>query len=117
MNCEEKAITIEYSHRFRREFKRLAKKFRSLALDLDSLKTSLRKNPTQGASLGNNLHKVRMAIESKGGGKSGGARVITHVVIDYEDGKLTFLTIYDKSEHSSISDKELTELMQECGLL
>ncbi len=34
-------------------------------------------NPTSGTSLGHNLYKIRLAIASKGKGKSGGARVIT----------------------------------------
>ena len=36
----------------------------------------LRKNPMAGADLGDGIRKVRMAITSKGKGKSGGARVI-----------------------------------------
>lgn len=116
MNYEEKDITIEYMPQFRRDLKRLAKKYRSLPLDLKELKLALRENPLLGADLGDNLHKVRLAITSKGKGKSGGARVITHVLLSVENGLIRLLTIYDKSERSNITDKELRALMKACGI-
>lgn len=117
MSCEEKDITINYLFDFKREFKRLAKKYRSLPFDLNEFKKSIRKAPTQGTSLGKNLHKVRLAISSKGGGKSGGARVITHVILSYNEGVVNLLAIYDKSECSSLSDKELETLLKKNGLI
>jgi len=54
-----------------------------------------------------------MSIKSKGKGKSGGARVITYSLTkDDEDINLTLLTIYDKSERSTISDKEIKDLLK-----
>ena len=73
----------------------------------------LRKNPMAGADLGDGIGKVRMAITSKGKGKSGGARVITYtadVITVSCEGELLLLSIYDKSEHSTISDKEIKRL-------
>lgn len=49
--------------------------------DFAGLLESLRREPQQGVDLGRGLHKVRMAISSKGKGKSGGARVITLTVL------------------------------------
>ena len=46
-----------------------------------------------------------MPITAKGKGKSGGARVITHIKIIANTVYLT--SIYDKSEKSSISANEL----------
>lgn len=60
--------------------------------------------------------KVRMAITSKGVGKSGGARVIT-VVIAYIKDALGLLYIYDKSERNTIKGKELTELLKKNGII
>lgn len=117
MSCGEKDITINYLPDFSREFKRLAKKYKSLLLDLNDFKASIRQNPSQGVNLGRNLHKVRLAIASKGGGKSGGARVITYVIVSHDKGNVSFVTIYDKSERSSISDKELKALLKKNGLL
>ncbi|MCG8320024.1 MAG: type II toxin-antitoxin system RelE/ParE family toxin [Cytophagales bacterium] len=88
---------------FKREIKKLAKKFPSLKNDFAQLLESLQEEPTQGTSLGNNCYKIRMAITSKGKGKSGGSRVITHLKVSHTSVYL--LSIYDKSEQENISDK------------
>lgn len=103
---------------FDREFKRLAKRYKSLKEDILVLANDLLQNPELGTPLGNNLRKVRMSITSKGKGKSGGARVITYtVVVTQMDAEIKLLTIYDKSEQASISDKELLEIMKKNGIL
>jgi mRNA-degrading endonuclease RelE of RelBE toxin-antitoxin system len=66
---------------FEKDLKKLAKKYNSLKLDLRALLNELKTNPNQGTSLGRNCYKIRLAITSKGKGKSGGARIITHIVI------------------------------------
>lgn len=104
-------ITIEYLEYCRKEIKRLSKKYRSLLSDLDKLEEVLKENPTLGIDLGHNLRKIRLAITSKGKGKSGGARVITHVLVYNDSGTIRFIAIYDKSECSNISDKELAALI------
>jgi len=66
-------------------------------------------NPTLGTPIGKDCYKLRIAITSKGKGKSGGARMITYVRIVK---KTVFLMdIYDKSEQANISDKELLMLI------
>ena len=93
---------------FDKDTKRLAKKYPSLIADLKDLRVQLTENPYLGTPLGGNTYKVRMAITSKGKGKSGGARVITCVKI--VDDAIHLLTIYDKAEISNISDEYLEEL-------
>jgi hypothetical protein len=100
---------------FKKHAKIIGKKHRSLKSDLDKLIGSLEENPEQGEPLGKDCYKVRMAITSKGKGKSGGSRVITCVKVVDQDVYL--LTIYDKSEKENISDKELDELLKLAGLL
>jgi hypothetical protein len=56
-----------------------------------------------------------MAITSKGKGKSGGSRVISCVKI--VANSVFLLSIYDKGDKESISDKELDELLRFAGLL
>lgn len=90
---------------FDKQAKKLAKKYPSLKHDLAELLESLADKPDQGTALGNNFYKIRLAIASKAKGKSGGARVITYVKIAVTTVYLT--AIYDKSEKSTISDKEL----------
>ena len=70
-----------------------------------------------GVALGKDLRKVRFSIKSKGKGKSGGARVITHVVVKIEEANITLVTIYDKSSQETISEKELLFLIKKNGLL
>lgn len=94
---------------FERKLKRLAKKYRSLSTDLALVIDELIENPTLGTPIGKDCYKLRIAIASKGKGKSGGARMITYVRIVK---KTVFLMdIYDKSEQANISDKELLMLI------
>lgn len=95
---------------FKRELKKLAKKFPSLKDDFAKLIENLQEEPEQGTSLGNNCYKIRMAITSKGKGKSGGSRVITYVQV--LKTTVYLLSIYDKSDKENISDKELKELLK-----
>ena len=95
---------------FDRQAKRLAKKYPSLKDDLSELIKSLVHEPEQGKALGNNFYKVRLAISSKGKGKSGGARVITYLKVTATTVYLT--AIYDKSVKSSISDIELEQIFK-----
>jgi hypothetical protein len=90
---------------FKAEFKTLFKKYPSLRREISQLGETLQVNPSQGISIGKNCYKIRLAIRSKGTGKSGGARVITHIKIIKQTVYL--LSIYDKSEQSTIADKEL----------
>lgn len=95
---------------FDKQLKRLAKKYPSLKKEFAQLLESLEQEPEQGTNLGNNCYKIRIAIASKGKGKSGGARVITNFVISEETVYL--LSIYDKSEKENLTDKELDELLK-----
>ncbi len=96
---------------FDRQLKRLAKKYHSLKTDLAELGNQLAENPVIGTPIGQDCYKIRLAITSKGKGKSGGARVITHVYI--ADTTIYLIAIYDKSEQDNISDKELDELLKQ----
>ncbi|PIQ16755.1 MAG: hypothetical protein COW67_01205 [Flavobacteriales bacterium CG18_big_fil_WC_8_21_14_2_50_32_9] len=94
---------------FERKLKRLAKKYKSLANDLAAVFDELVENPTLGTPIGKDCYKLRIAIASKGKGKSGGARMITYVRVVK---KTVFLMdIYDKSEQANISNKELLMLI------
>ena len=65
---------------FKKEAKRLIKKFPSLKEELLELDRLLTDNPNSGVDLGHNTFKIRLGIKSKGKGKSGGGRVITYVI-------------------------------------
>lgn len=96
---------------FRKEAKKLIRKYPSLKDELAELGQRLSEDPIKGIALGNDCYKIRMAIKSKATGKSGGARVLTHVV-HVTDQVVYLLSIYDKSEQENVSDKELQELLK-----
>ena len=101
-----KIITITY---FDKQFKYLAKKYPSLKNELINLVTELKSEPDKGTPIGRNCYKIRLAISSKGKGKSGGARVISYIKIT--ETSVFLLSIYDKSEKENIDDKELIKLL------
>lgn len=99
---------------FEKEAKKLSKKYPSLAADLNVLYRELQANPKTGSSLGKNLYKIRISIKSKGKGKSGGGKVITYLLEKSSDQlTLYLLSIYDKSDVSSLTDKEIAELIKQ----
>lgn len=106
------SVTLHLHDEFKRQFRRLRKKYRSLTDDLEDLQQELKKNPNQGDDLGGGVRKIRMAIASKGKGKSGGARVLTLNVLINSDTDITLLTIYDKNEIENVSDEYIRWLVE-----
>ena len=82
---------IEVAPEFARRLKKLSKRYKSIKQDYEDFLHFLQSNPLQGVDLGKGLRKIRMSI-------------------------IELLTIYDKSEMESISDKELLNLMKRNGL-
>lgn len=105
MSFSVKSISV-----FERQTKRLVKKYPSLKKDIQKLINELKVLPEKGTSIGHNCYKIRLAIASKGKGKSGGARIITQVI--FKNDTVYLLSIYDKSEIANITDKEILELIQ-----
>ncbi len=95
---------------FERQVKRLLKKYPSLKKEIHCLIEELKKEPERGIFIGHNCYKIRIAIGSKGKGKSGGARIITHLIYKHET--VFLLTIYDKSEIENLTDNEILELVK-----
>ena len=96
--------------KFDKDLKRLVKKYPSLKNEFFELIQNLEQQPKQGTLIGNNCYKIRIAIASKGKGKSGGARIITHLQIT--DTTVFLMSIYDKSEQENVIDKELETLLK-----
>lgn len=71
----------------------------------------------QGDELSPGIRKIRMAITSKGRGKSGGARVIPYtIVIAENEGSVYLIDIYDKADYSTVDVAIIRELIHELGL-
>jgi mRNA-degrading endonuclease RelE of RelBE toxin-antitoxin system len=100
---------VEVTFYFKKQAKRLAKKYPSLPSELRELISSLEKSPTQGTMIGRGCYKIRLSIDSKSKGKSGGGRVITHVQVS--KNTVYLVSIYDKSEMESIQPSDLSGLL------
>lgn len=109
-----KAFKVEISPNFKRESKSLLKRHKSLAKEIECLIDDLKVDPEQGTPIGQSCYKIRLAIKSKGRGKSGGARVVTCVVVI--DERVVLLSIYDKADQADIGDAFLLQLLNEAGL-
>ena len=106
-------VTFNYTEEFLRQAKRLAKRYHSLADDINDLQIELKENPDAGVSLGGGKRKIRLVVKSKGGGKRGGLRVITlNVIIETNDTCVNLLTIYDKKEIPNVSDKYIDQIIK-----
>ena len=113
-------VNIEVSKTFIKSAKKLKKKYPSLANDIISLQAQLKENPKLGTALGGKLRKIRLAIQSKGSGKRGGARVLSYhelIVSQEEEHKIILLNIYDKSERENATLEEIKYWLSENGLL
>lgn len=108
-------VDFKYLPEFERRAKDLAKKYKSFAKDYNEFLDSLEENPFQGTSLGMGVYKTRMAISSKGKGKSGGARVLTFNVTKTASDRVvvTFLSVFDKGEMENVSDTYIKSLVKE----
>ena len=99
---------------FEKKAGRLCRKYRTLLNDIELLIEALESNFDYGVPLGSGLRKIRLGTASKGGGKSGGFRVVTYFVEQTKDGNVVYLvTIFDKSEQSNITKKELLTLLKD----
>lgn len=116
MNCKESNIEVSVSDDFARQAKRLSKKYPSFKEDYKNFLDSIKENPLQGDEITKNIRKIRMAIGSKGKGKSGGARVITfNILTDIQNGHVFFLLIYDKEDASTVKVNVVKQMVRDMG--
>ncbi len=108
------SFSVIPSDKFKKEAKKLSRKYPSLKEELGELNKTLSSKPGTGTPLGNDTYKIRLAIKSKGKGKSGGGRIITYVF--KENKEVYLLTIYDKSDFENVDDKVLKNIIQSLNL-
>ncbi len=99
---------------FKKDFKKLAKKYKKIEEDIRKVIFELKENPKAGVLIQHNCYKIRVANSSVPTGKSGGFRVI-YYFID-EQNNLYLMNIYSKTQKESISENELLELLKVNGL-
>jgi len=109
-------VNVVPTSNFERKAKKLIKKYRSLKGELAELTAELESDPCKGTHIRENVYKIRLAVKSKGKGKSGGMRVITYVDVflahEPHETDVYILSIYDKSETENIGEAYLTDLVE-----
>lgn len=105
------SYSVDTIPNFEREAKKLVRRYRSLTEELKELIEKLAEEPFMGTDLGDNIYKIRLAIKSKGKGKSGGARVITKVKV--VNTTVYLLSIYSKGDKDDITDQEIQDLIEQ----
>jgi mRNA-degrading endonuclease RelE of RelBE toxin-antitoxin system len=105
------SYSVELSENFKKEAKKLVKKYTSLKGELALLFSVLEENPTLGTPLGNDIYKIRLSIASKNKGKSGGARVLSFVKVTQT--KVLLFSIYSKGNVDTLTNKQIQELIKD----
>jgi mRNA-degrading endonuclease RelE of RelBE toxin-antitoxin system len=109
------SITVIPTVGFVKDLKRISKKYKGILLDIANLSAQLKENPTMGTDLGQNIYKIRLAISGTNKGKSGGARIITYVVLINE---VVYLSeIYLKSEHDTVDANTVIQRLKKDGII
>lgn len=103
-------MNFEVTSEFEKALKRLGKKYKSLKNDYENFLRELEKNPFMGDEIFPNCRKTRIAIKSKGKGKSGGGRIIFYLEIAADS--VVLLYAYDKSEIESVQTAFIEQILE-----
>ncbi len=108
-------VTITYSATFKRQLKRLARKYRRIRSDIEPMLRQLADGKVVGKQITGSVHplyKVRVPNSDARRGSSGGYRVIYFLVAESDT---LLLTIYSKSDQSDISPDEIRIILRNEG--
>jgi len=106
-------VAVSYSDAFKRQLKRLSRRYRHIRADVQLVIDQLEAGQTPGdqvRGLGHTLYKVRARNTSAKRGKSGGYRIIYYLKTDTD---VLLVTIYSKSEQSDVDADELVKIIRE----
>jgi len=106
-------MQVEYSAAFKRQLKRLARRYRQIKNDIKPIIDDLIEGKTPGDQItgtGYTLYKVRAKNSDSQRGKSGGYRVIYYLKTDTH---CTLVTLYSKSDQGDIEANELNRILTE----
>jgi len=106
---------LYYSEAFKRQIKRLSRRYRRIKNDVQPVLEQLESGATPGDQIqgvGYPLYKVRVKNSDAKRGKSGGYRIIYYLVSGDE---ITLITIYSKSDQSDIGAAEILDILQQEG--
>ncbi|WP_428087487.1 type II toxin-antitoxin system RelE/ParE family toxin [Candidatus Thioglobus sp.] len=109
------SLKIKRTIKFSKSFKRLAKKYKSIAIDYVNLIDSLESGNHNAVEISNNIYKIRLQNSSNPKGKSGGFRVV--YFFKTKANEIYLLDIFSKNETNSIHKSKLQELSEKYGLI
>jgi mRNA-degrading endonuclease RelE of RelBE toxin-antitoxin system len=104
-------IKIYESISYKKELKKLNKRYRSIDKDIKPLIQQLEAGETPGDRIAENrypVYKVRVPNSDTRKGKSGGYRVIYYTITPES---ILLTTIYSKSDRRDISNKEVEDII------
>ncbi len=107
------AMAISYTPEFKRNLRRLAKKYRQIRSDLDPLLQQLQAGDLVGEQIPRleyTLFKVRVRNRNLQKGKSAGYRVIYYLKTTTQ---IILVTIYSKSEQGDITAEQIHRILKE----
>jgi mRNA-degrading endonuclease RelE of RelBE toxin-antitoxin system len=112
---EDKAlpIKVDRSIEFKKNIKKLEKKYRSIEEDIEPLIQQLESGETPGDRISGNkypVYKARVKNSDNKKGQSSGYRVIYYTIVT---DAILLTTIYSKSERGNISNREIEDLIEQ----
>lgn len=111
------SFAIFYTSEFKRDLRKLNKKYPSLRKDLDAFIQTLNSGELVGdliPQVGCQIYKARIKNSDNNKGKSAGYRVIYYVQIP---NHLILITLYSKSEQGDISTTTLCDIIKNNPIL
>ena len=104
-------MDVEYSEAFKRQLKRLSRRYRQIIKDIKPIVDALIADEIPGDKITGTtytLYKVRAKNSDSKRGKSGGYRIIYYLKTDT---KCILITLYSKSDQGDITASELSRLL------
>ena len=106
-------MNVSYSDAFKRQVRRLNRKYGHIRSDVQPLINQLEAGETPGDQIqgvGHTIYKVRVKNSDAKRGKSGGYRVIYYL---HTAESVLLVTIYSKTEQSDIEAGEIVEIIRQ----
>ena len=113
MPNEGKERIVEFTPEFKRNIRRLARKYRKIRSDIEPVIDSLEQGETPGDQIqgtGYTIYKIRVQNTDIRKGKRSGYRLIYYLETKES---VILLTIYSKSDQGDISAKKLRDIVAE----
>lgn len=108
-------MIIRYSDAFKKQLKRLSRRYRRIRSDVRPFLDRLSAGETPGDRVqvpGHVLYKARIRNSDAARGKRGGYRIIYYV---QTEGALLLVAIYSKSDQGDIAHEELLTIIDQEG--